>query len=98
MNTLNYIGCKHTLFNTLLYVCKENINDIKNKTFMDLFAGTGIVGFHMLNHFKICSANDLEYYSYIINYALLKCNYTENSKYYVSDFFGQKILSLQKIF
>jgi adenine-specific DNA-methyltransferase len=45
---------------------------------MDLFAGTGIVGFHMLNHFKICSANDLEYYSYIINYALLKCNYTEN--------------------
>lgn len=80
MNTLNYIGCKHTLFNTLLHVCKENIIDMKNKTFMDLFAGTGVVGFHMLNYFKLCDANDLEYYSYVINYALLKCNYTENIK------------------
>ena len=54
MNTLNYIGCKHTLFNTLLSVCKENINDIENKSFMDLFAGTGIVGFNMQNSFKSC--------------------------------------------
>ena len=80
MNTLNYIGCKHTLFDTLLFVCKENVDDMKNKTLMDLFAGTGTVGFNMLDHFKKCEANDLEYYSYIINYALLKCNYTENIK------------------
>ena len=78
MNTLNYIGCKHTLFDTLLFVCKANILDMEFKTFMDLFAGTGTVGFHMLEHFKNCDANDLEYYSYVINYALLKCNYTEN--------------------
>jgi len=78
MNTLNYIGCKHTLFNTLLEICKENIDDMPNKTFMDLFSGTGVVGFNMQDHFKSCDANDLEYYSYIINYALLKCNYTEN--------------------
>ena len=78
MNTLNYIGCKHTLFDTLLFVCKANIIDMEFKTFMDLFAGTGTVGFHMLDHFKNCDANDLEYYSYVINYALLKCNYTEN--------------------
>jgi len=77
MNTLNYIGCKHTLFNTILSVCKENIYDMDNKTFMDLFAGTGTVGFNMLNYFKSCNANDLEYYSYVINYALLKCVYTE---------------------
>jgi adenine-specific DNA-methyltransferase len=80
MNTLNYIGCKHTLFNTLLNVCNENINDIQNKTFMDLFAGTGVVGFNMSENFKSCDANDLEYYSYVINYALLKCKYTENIK------------------
>ena len=80
MNTLNYIGCKHTLFNTLFSVCKENIVDMKNKTFMDLFAGTGVVGFNMLDAFKSCNANDLESYSYVINYALLKCNYTENIK------------------
>lgn len=77
MNTLNYIGCKHTLFNSLLTVCKENIDDMDNKTFMDLFAGTGTVGFNMSKYFKSCDANDLEYYSYVINYALLKCNYTE---------------------
>jgi adenine-specific DNA-methyltransferase len=78
MNTLNYIGSKHTLFNTLLSICKDNVPDMKNKTFMDLFSGTGTVGFNMLDIFKNCDANDLEYYSYIINYALLKCNYTEN--------------------
>uniref|UniRef100_A0A6C0IEA6 site-specific DNA-methyltransferase (adenine-specific) n=1 Tax=viral metagenome TaxID=1070528 RepID=A0A6C0IEA6_9ZZZZ len=78
MNTLNYIGCKHTLFNSILSVCQENIADMSNKTFMDLFAGTGTVGFNMTNYFNICNANDLEYYSYVINYALLKCNYTEN--------------------
>jgi len=78
MNTLNYIGCKNTLYKTLLNVCKENINDIEDKTFMDLFAGTGVVGFNMMDKFKSCNANDLEYYSYIINYSLLKCTYTEN--------------------
>ena len=48
MNTLNYIGCKHTLFKTLLNVCNENIDDTQNKTFMDLVSGTGVVGFNML--------------------------------------------------
>jgi adenine-specific DNA-methyltransferase len=80
MNTLNYIGCKNTLLKTLLRVCNDNINDMKNKTFMDLFAGTGVVGFNMLEKFKACDSNDLEYYSYIINFALLKCCYTENIK------------------
>jgi adenine-specific DNA-methyltransferase len=51
---------------------------METKTLMDLFAGTGTVGFNMLNHFKNCDANDLEYYSYVINDALLKCIYTEN--------------------
>ena len=85
MNTLNYIGSKHTLFNTLLFVCKQNINDMETKSFMDLFAGTGTLGFNMLNYFKSCDANDLEYYSYIINCALLKCSYTENIKKIINE-------------
>jgi len=80
MNTLNYIGCKHTLLPILLSICKENIGDTSMKTmsFMDLFAGTGVVGFNLCDSFKSCDANDLEYYSYIINSALLKCCYTDN--------------------
>ena len=77
MNTLNYIGCKHTLFNTLLSVFKQNIPDMENLTFLDLFAGTGTVGFNIQGYTKTCDANDLELYSYIINFALLKCNYSE---------------------
>ena len=77
MNTLNYIGCKHTLFNTLISVFKQNIPDMKNLTFLDLFAGTGTVGFNIQEYTKTCDANDLELYSYIINFALLKCNYSE---------------------
>jgi adenine-specific DNA-methyltransferase len=85
MNRLNYIGCKHTLYNTLLEVCKDNVDGMSNKSFMDLFAGTGVVGFNMQEIFKSCDANDIEYYSYIINYALLKCNYTENIKKIIDD-------------
>lgn len=77
MNTLNYIGCKHTLLNTLISVFQENILDMKNSSFLDLFAGTGTVGFNVQGYTKTCDANDLELYSYIINFALLKCNYNE---------------------
>ena len=77
MNTLNYIGCKHTLFNTLLGVFQENIPDMKKLSFLDLFAGTGTVGFNVQGYTKTCDANDLELYSYIINFALLKCNYNQ---------------------
>jgi adenine-specific DNA-methyltransferase len=77
MNTLNYIGCKHTLLNTLLGVFKENIPNMKSLSFLDLFAGTGTIGFNVQGLTKSCDANDLELYSYLINFALLKCNYSE---------------------
>lgn len=80
METLNYIGCKKTLFNTILKVCSDNIPELSQKTFADLFAGTGIVSFNMNKHCKQIISNDLEYYSYIINYALLKCNYNDKLK------------------
>ena len=78
MNSLNYIGSKKSLFKTLLQVCNENIECMEDKSFLDLFAGTGIVGFNMSFYFNSCSANDLEFYSYVINYALLICEYDKN--------------------
>lgn len=85
MNTLNYIGCKHSLFKTLLHVCNENINGIEDKSFLDLFAGTGTVGFNMAYYFRTCSANDLEFYSYVINYALLSCDYYDKLEKIIND-------------
>jgi adenine-specific DNA-methyltransferase len=79
METLNYIGSKKTLFKTLKHICDENINekDILEYSFVDLFAGTGTIGFNMNNYFSKIIANDLEYYSYVINYALLKSNWSK---------------------
>lgn len=77
MNTLNYIGSKHTLCSTLIEVISNEVPELKTKSFMDLFAGTGTVGFQMQTLVNSCSANDLEYYSFIINNALLRCPYSE---------------------
>ena len=85
MNTLNYIGSKHTLFNTILKICNENIPEKKNLTFMDMFAGTGTIGFHIQDYFKSVCANDLEQYSYIINCALLQCNYSPKLQQIIDD-------------
>lgn len=77
MNSLNYIGSKRTLFDKILKTCKENIPDLASHTFMDLFAGTGYVGFNMQPYVSNTYANDLEYYSFVINKALHCCNYSE---------------------
>lgn len=83
MNTLNYIGCKKTLLNYIRKAVLEYIGSSKNeirfseRKFADLFAGTGIVGGSLASMFGVVEANDLEYYSYTINCALLKCPYTE---------------------
>ncbi len=77
MNSLNYIGSKRTLFDKILKTCQENIPDLASKSFMDLFAGTGYVGFNMQEYVYNTKANDLEYYSFVINQALHCCNYSE---------------------
>ena len=78
MQSLNYIGSKRTLIGTIIQICVENvgINEMHKKTCMDLFAGTGVVGFHLQNMVSTMSANDLEYYSFVINSAILGCNYS----------------------
>lgn len=65
---MNYIGSKHKLsnfiFETVAETCGKNLSQ---KTFCDLFAGTGIVGRNFKPHVKQVIANDVEYYSYVLN-------------------------------
>lgn len=75
---MNYIGSKHRLSsflkNTIVSVVGK---DLKEIVFCDLFAGTGIVGRTFKPLVKEVIANDVEYYSYILNR-----NYIGNFKYY----------------
>ncbi|PHR13728.1 MAG: modification methylase [Aequorivita sp.] len=65
---MNYIGSKHKLssfiFDTVAETCGDNLSQ---KTFCDLFAGTGIVGRNFKTHVKQVFANDVEYYSFVLN-------------------------------
>ena len=71
---MNYIGSKHKLSNfiksTVYSVVGEDLSD---KIFCDIFAGTGIVGRIFKPEVKKVIANDCEYYSYVLNK-----NYIEN--------------------
>lgn len=72
---MNYIGsklklCQNFLPDTIKSVCG---NDLSQKTFCDIFAGTGIVGRTFKTFVKKVISNDIEYYSYVLNK-----NYIEN--------------------
>lgn len=74
---MNYIGsklklCQHFLPETIKSVCGI---DLSQKTFCDIFAGTGIVGRTFKTSVKKVISNDIEYYSYILNK-----NYIENHR------------------
>lgn len=65
---LGYIGSKQKLsdfiFETVTKTCGS---DLSQKTFCDLFAGTGIVGRTFRPHVKQLISNDVEYYSFVLN-------------------------------
>ncbi|NDK08361.1 modification methylase [Candidatus Gracilibacteria bacterium] len=63
---MNYIGSKLSL----LQFIENGINQIvgeKNYVFSDLFAGTGIVGRYFKQKGHKVIANDLQYYSFVLN-------------------------------
>ncbi|MEZ4881705.1 MAG: DNA adenine methylase [Flavobacteriaceae bacterium] len=65
---LGYIGSKHKLSNFIFETVAETCGDnLSQKTFCDLFAGTGIVGRNFKSHVKQVIANDVEYYSFVLN-------------------------------
>lgn len=74
---MNYIGsklklCQNFLPVTIKSVCGE---DLSQKVFCDIFAGTGIVGRTFKTSVKKIISNDVEYYSYVLNK-----NYIENHR------------------
>ncbi len=74
---MNYIGSKKRLLN-FLYNGISEITGLTSGTFFDGFAGTGSVGkFFQEKGFSII-ANDIQYYSFIVNNG--KLNIPENNK------------------
>jgi adenine-specific DNA-methyltransferase len=71
---MNYIGSKQKLSSFIQTAVNSVVgDDLSQKTFCDLFAGTGIVGRTFKPNVKKVISNDLEYYSYVLNK-----NYIEN--------------------
>jgi adenine-specific DNA-methyltransferase len=65
---LNYIGSKHKLSTFLKKEIKQTVgNDLSQLVFCDLFAGTGIVGRNFKPLVKQVIANDVEFYSFVLN-------------------------------
>ena len=63
---MNYIGSKLSLLKFL----EESINKVAGKNchiFCDLFAGTGIVGSYFKKKGFNIIANDIQYYSFVLN-------------------------------
>jgi len=63
---MNYIGSKLSLLEFL----DKSINKVVDKncnTFCDLFAGTGVVGIYFKKKGYRIIANDIQYYSYVLN-------------------------------
>ncbi|HAT64734.1 MAG TPA: modification methylase [Flavobacteriaceae bacterium] len=65
---MNYIGSKYKLAPFLFEtISKTAGDDLSQKVFCDLFAGTGIVGRTFKTQVKKVIANDVEFYSYVLN-------------------------------
>lgn len=71
---MNYIGSKHKLSDFIKQSVYSVVGqDLSDKVFCDLFAGTGIVGRNFKTDVKQVISNDIEYYSFVLNR-----NYIEN--------------------
>lgn len=69
---MNYIGSKYLLMDFLTETITTVAGTDTNKTFADLFAGTGVVGKTFKEKgYKVIS-NDIQYYSYVLNKHLIE--------------------------
>ncbi len=64
---MNYIGSKFKLSKLIKSEIKNVVGEMKDKVFCDLFAGTGAIGRAFKRETKKIIANDLEFYSYVLN-------------------------------
>jgi adenine-specific DNA-methyltransferase len=67
---LNYIGSKHSLLAFIDEVF-EQVADGDERVFCDIFAGTGAVGRWFKRKGMSVIANDIQYYSYVMNRAYI---------------------------
>lgn len=74
---MNYIGSKYKLSYFISSSVKSIVgDDLTDKIFCDLFAGTGVVGRNFKKEVKKVISNDMEFYSYVLNK-----NYIENHEF-----------------
>lgn len=72
---MNYIGSKYSLMNFLTEAITSVVGEnAGNRTFADLFAGTGVVGSTFKQKGYNVIANDIQYYSYVLNRHLIGNN------------------------
>lgn len=64
---MNYIGSKYKLSKFIKSEIEKVVGQMKDKVFCDLFAGTGAIGRTFKTESKKIIANDIEYYSYVLN-------------------------------
>jgi adenine-specific DNA-methyltransferase len=64
---MNYIGSKYKLSKFIKSEIKKIVGEVKDKVVCDLFAGTGAIGRAFKTESKKVIANDIEYYSYVLN-------------------------------
>lgn len=70
---MNYIGSKYSLIDFLTETIMQVVGaDANNKVFADLFAGTGVVGKTFKEKGYRIIANDIQYYSYVLNKHLIE--------------------------
>ncbi|MFA6257358.1 MAG: DNA adenine methylase [Candidatus Paceibacterota bacterium] len=88
---MNYIGSKLSLLE-FLEKSIEKVVDKNSRVFCDLFAGTGVVGAHFKRKGYKVIANDIQYYSYVLNR-----HYIGNHKELPFNNLVKKILELKEI-
>ena len=84
---MNYIGSKHKLSSFIKSTVHSVVGeDLSDKIFCDIFAGTGIVGRVFKPEVKKVIANDCEYYSYVLNKNYIE-NHTEiaDKQYFIDE-------------
>lgn len=64
---MNYIGSKYKLSKFIKSEIEKNVGEMKGKVFCDLFAGTGAIARSFKTESKKVIANDVEFYSYVLN-------------------------------
>lgn len=69
---MNYIGSKYSLMDFLTKTITSVVGTDTNKTFADLFAGTGVVGKTFKERGYRVLSNDIQYYSFVLNRHLIE--------------------------